>query len=200
MRKWLNRMDTFKYLQKISPDIKNRFKETEKMIMYASPSFYDALGNLIESYFSYVALYYKIRLEIGASHGKMTNALKPLLIEFMGIDERLYNNIKKISSNVNMHKHNDRMGYLDSSSCVWNMNTFFDLYSQITKDSQKAFDETFDYQYYKDIYGIFSMNNIKMIIKSYNELSNDTKTEVKSMQSQIDKYMKIVEKLSSQII
>jgi len=184
-------MDTFKYLQSINRELKNRYLEIEKMILYASSSFYDALGNLLESYLAYVALYNKIRIEIGASHGKITNTLRPLLTNFMSMDEKTFNQIKQISGNVNMHKHN-RMRYVDCNTCLSNMHTFFDFYAVVSKYTIPTFQETFDIQYYKNLYGMMSSTNIIQLIKTFKEASINQKEDVQNLQVKIERYISLL--------
>jgi len=184
-------MDTFKYLQSFNKEIKNRYLEIEKMILHASSSFYDALGNLLESYLVYVAMYNKIRIEIGASHGKITNTLRPLLMDFMSMDEKTFNQIKQISGNVNMHKHT-RMRYVDCNTCVSNMHSFFDFYAVVSKYTCPTFQETFDFQYYRNLYGMMSSTNIIQLIKTFKETSINQKEEVQNIQVRIEKYLNLL--------
>jgi len=188
-------MVTFSYLVSISPKIKQRYKEVEKMVMYSSPSFYDALGNLLESYMKNIANNYNISPEFGSSHGKISNALQPFLINQVNMRETTYYEMKKLSGNVNYHKH-ENLKFLSLDMCISSLRVFFDFYSQISQYSLPSFREYFDKEYYSNIYGILSPNNIINLVSLLKGKKDSMYEEIEQLNNKQSKLSLIVNLLN----
>lgn len=184
-------MKTFQYLKRINSNISDRYYEVEKMIMYASSSFFDALGNLLEVYMVTVAKKNNIKIEHGMSHGKISNVLQPFLFNVVKMDLYTFQRIKQISERINKHKHNI-IKYINREVCTNNLESFFDFYSLIAEYEWPQFSEKFDYQYYNNIYGIFSLNNLKNLINGYKELADKVDENINNSLEKVNKFEKLI--------
>lgn len=188
-------MRTFNYLTHLSNNIKARYVEVENMVKVSSSSFYDALGNLLEDYLYWVAQKNGIVVEFGASHGKLSNALKPFLIETIKISDNIFQNIKRISGRINTHKHNS-MQYLTLEICLYNLKSFFDFYAGISKYSCPEFMEYFDSKYFYKIYGMYSSKKINELLKELSKITKESNSDINNIQNRINKYIYFTERLT----
>lgn len=172
----MSETSTFQYLISINSDLKQRYEEVKRMLVYASSSYYDAAGNLFEHYLKHVAKFKGIPIDNNDSHGKLFTKLRPYFIEELKIGRDAMNSAHSLSSRVNFHKHNQLLN-ADKDQVIDSLSKIFLIYSAVSHEENKDFHEFFDYTYYYEIFGCFSPVNMIQMFKEMKAKAKDLNKE-----------------------
>ncbi len=142
----------FQYLQEMNAKLSERYITVEKNIKSGSASFYDSLGDLIESFFKEISLKEEIEInKISSSIKLMNNELSDFLTKEVQINDHDYERLIEVLKEINEHKHRNE-NKITADLIIDYLRTFFNVYNPIVKYYNGNSKNTFSGSYYVSLF------------------------------------------------